>query len=119
MPQFEREQRAGAGERIFAEEIGTRAHALALCIAYDSPLVTLCDWPCNYRGEPGVEVLRRLPTVWKDSRVAKASKLGEYYGVMRQAFADNNENIVSTLESVKNKCEAKLDEYNKAFQALK
>ena len=86
VPQFEREQRAGAGERIFAEEIGTRAHALALCIAYDSPLVTLCDWPCNYRGEPGVEVLRRLPTVWKDSRVAKASKLGEYYGVMRQAY---------------------------------
>ena len=40
-------------------------------------------------------------------------------GVMRQAFADNIENIVSTLESVKNKCEAKLDEYNKAFQALK
>ncbi len=40
-------------------------------------------------------------------------------GVMRPAFADSNENIVSTLESVKNKCEAKLDEYNKAFQALK
>ena len=39
-------------------------------------------------------------------------------GVMRQAFADNNTNIVSTLESVKNKCEAKLDDYNKAFAEL-
>ena len=40
-------------------------------------------------------------------------------GAIHMAFVNNNTNIVSTLESVKNKCEAKLDEYNKAFQALK
>ena len=28
--------------KIWAEEIGTRAHALALCVAFDSPLATLC-----------------------------------------------------------------------------
>lgn len=40
-------------------------------------------------------------------------------GVMRPAFADNNENIVSTLEGVRNTIENKLTEYNDAFQALK
>ena len=85
-PQYVREQRAGGGARIFPEEVGTRAHALALCFAYDSPLVTLCDWPCNYRNQPGVEALRNLPTVWKDTIVMRDSRLGEYYGVMREAY---------------------------------
>lgn len=86
VPQSIRELHAGKGERVFPEEIGTRAHALALCFAYDSPLVTLCDWPCNYRNQPGSEALRNLPTVWKNTIVMRDSKLGEYYGVMREAY---------------------------------
>ncbi|MGN0832225.1 MAG: glycoside hydrolase family 97 catalytic domain-containing protein [Kiritimatiellia bacterium] len=86
VPQYLREQTAGNNVRIFPEEVGTRAHALALCFAYDSPLVTLCDWPCNYRDQPGVEALRNLPTVWKNTVVLRESKLGEYYGVMREAY---------------------------------
>lgn len=86
VPQYVLEQSAGKDERIFPEEVGTRAHAIALCFAYDSPLVTLCDWPCNYRNQPGIEALRNLPTVWKNTVVMKDSKLGEYYGVMREAY---------------------------------
>ncbi len=70
---------------IWAEEIGTRAHALALCVAYESPLMTLCDWPERYRGARGVEALRALPTVWKNT-VPLAGKIGHYYSVVRETF---------------------------------
>jgi len=71
--------------KIWAEEIGTRAHALALCVAFDSPLVTLCDWPERYRGAKGVEVLRALPTVWKNT-LPLAGKIGRYYSVVRETY---------------------------------
>lgn len=70
---------------IGAEEIGTRAHALALCIAYDSPLMTLCDWPERYRGAKGIEALRALPTVWRNT-MPLAGKMGRYYGVVRETY---------------------------------
>ena len=69
---------------VLAQEIGTRAHALALCVAYDSPLMTLCDWPERYRGQPGVELLRNLPTVW-DQTIALAGEIARYYSVARQS----------------------------------
>ncbi len=84
--QNERERMAGANApRVFPQEIGTRAHVLALCVAYDSPLMTLCDWPENYRGQPGVEALRNLPTTWKRTIPFKDSKIGENYTVLREA----------------------------------
>lgn len=70
--------------RIFAEEIGTRAHALALCVAYDSPLTTLCDWPERYRNQPGQAALKSLPTVWRRTEPL-AGRIGEYYAVAREA----------------------------------
>lgn len=70
---------------VWAEEMGTRAHALAMCIAFDSYLTTLCDWPERYRGKTGCEVLRRLPTTWK-STAPLEGKCGEYYSVVREAY---------------------------------
>lgn len=67
----------------WAEQRGTRAFALAQCVAYDSPLTTLCDWPERYRGAAGIEALRGLPTVWKDT-VPLEGKCGEFYSVLRQ-----------------------------------
>lgn len=69
----------------WAEEMGTRAHALALCVAYDSRLQTLCDWPERYRGATGVEVLKALPVAWKDT-VALAGECGSHYIVRRESF---------------------------------
>ena len=58
--------------------IGTRAHELALCVLYDSPITTLCDTPEHYRGAAGVEILRNLPTVW-DETTALDGAIGEFF----------------------------------------
>jgi alpha-glucosidase len=68
----------------WAEEMGTRAHAIAQCIQFDSPLMTLCDWPERYRGADGIEALRNLPAAWKDTRPV-AGRCGEFYAVVREA----------------------------------
>lgn len=90
----------------WAESIGTRAYSLALCIAYDSPLMTLCDWPERYRGAPGVEALRALPTVWKATTPLEG-RCGEYYAVVREtddgrfyyaAFTDKRRNLDLKLD---------------------
>ena len=67
----------------WAEEIGTRAHALAQCVQFDSPLMTLCDWPERYRGAAGIEALRALPAAWRDTRPLEG-RCGEYYAVVRE-----------------------------------
>jgi alpha-glucosidase len=69
--------------RIWAEEIGTRAHSIAQCIAFDSYLMTLCDWPERYRGAMGVEALRALPAVWKDTTPVEG-ECGKFYSVVRE-----------------------------------
>ena len=65
-------------------EIGTRAHALALCVAYDSPLMTLCDVPANYRGQAGLEALRNLPAAWDETQCL-GGEIGSWYAVARKA----------------------------------
>jgi len=52
-----------------AEVMGTRARQLAMTVIYPSPLLVLCDSPQNYRGQPGIEFLRDIPTVWDESVV--------------------------------------------------
>ena len=47
--------------------------------------MTLCDWPRRYRGAPGVEALRALPTVWCNT-LPLAGKVGRYYSVVRETF---------------------------------
>ncbi len=87
-PQMQRGHRYGDEtdhREIWAEEIGTRAHALALCFAYDSPLLTLCDWPERYRGAPGADALKDPPTVWK-ATMPLAGEVGGHYAVVREAF---------------------------------
>lgn len=58
--------------------VGTRAHELALCVLYDSPVTTLCDTPEHYRGAVGVEILKNLPTVW-DETTALDGAIGEFF----------------------------------------
>ena len=88
VPQSKRGHRYG-DERdrrpIWAEEIGTRAHAIALCIAYDSPLMTLCDWPERYRGAKGIDALKALPTTWRETRPI-CGEPGSHYAVLRETY---------------------------------
>jgi alpha-glucosidase len=55
-----------------AEVMGTRARQLAMAVVYESPLLVLCDSPANYRGQPGIEYYRGLPTVWDETVVPSA-----------------------------------------------
>lgn len=64
--------------------IGTRAHELALCMLYDSPLRCLCDLPQNYKDQPGLEYLRNLPVVW-DETLALDGAIGEFYVAARRS----------------------------------
>jgi len=85
-PQIKRGHRYGDESdrrQIGAEEIGTRAHAIAQCIAFDSYLTTLCDWPERYRGARGIEALRALPTVWKNTTPVEG-ECGQFYSVVRE-----------------------------------
>ena len=52
-----------------AQVIGTRARQLAETVAYPSPLLVMCDSPKNYIGQPGIEFLRAIPTVWDETVV--------------------------------------------------
>jgi len=48
---------------------GTRAHQLAMYVVYESPLAMLADHPAAYEGQPGLEFIERVPTVWDDTRI--------------------------------------------------
>ena len=48
---------------------GTRAGQLALFVAYDSPVMCVSDHPTNLRGQPGIDFLKIVPTVWDETRV--------------------------------------------------
>ena len=52
--------------------MGTRARQLAMTVIYPSPLTVFCDSPTNYLGQPGIEFLRAIPTVWDESVVLSA-----------------------------------------------
>ncbi|MBR5757553.1 MAG: glycoside hydrolase family 97 protein [Thermoguttaceae bacterium] len=64
--------------------VGTRAHELALCMIYDSPLRCLADLPRNYKNQPGLEYLRDLPPVW-DETIALDGQIGKFYVVARRS----------------------------------
>ena len=82
--QFTPANRRGKISNETTPEIGTRAHALALCVAYDSPLMTLCDVPANYRGQQGLEALRNLPSTWDETHCL-GGEIGAWYAVERKS----------------------------------
>jgi alpha-glucosidase len=64
--------------------MGTRCHQLAMYVVYESPLQMLADNPSNYLKEPEcMEFLKRVPTVWDESRVLQA-KVANYIAVARR-----------------------------------
>lgn len=67
-----------------ADEQGTRAHALALCLITDSPCLTICDSPANYKNQPGFSFLKNIPAVW-DETTAVDGEIGQYYVVRRRS----------------------------------
>jgi alpha-glucosidase len=66
---------------------GTRAGQLALFVAYDSPVMCVCDHPINLRGQPGIDFLKLVPTVWDDTRVL-SGVVGEQLVIARRSGRD-------------------------------
>jgi alpha-glucosidase len=66
---------------------GTRAHQLAMYVVYESPLVMVSDYPEAYEGQPGLELIEKVPVVWDDTRVL-AGEPGKFIVVARQAKND-------------------------------
>jgi alpha-glucosidase len=63
--------------------MGTRAHQLAMYVVYDSPLQMLSDTPSAYRGQPGSEFLKVVPTTWDETKMLDG-RIGEYVVIARR-----------------------------------
>jgi alpha-glucosidase len=48
--------------------MGTRCHQLAMTVIYESAFMVICDSPYNYRGQPGSDFLREVPSTWSETR---------------------------------------------------
>lgn len=63
---------------------GTRAHQVAMYVAYDSPFVMLCDTPSNYlREDETTRYIASIPTVFDSSKVL-SGKVGEHIVMARR-----------------------------------
>ena len=65
----------------------TRAQQLAMYVVYESPLQMVADAPVAYRGQPGTEFLRVVPTSWDETRVLEGL-IGESIVVARRRGRD-------------------------------
>ena len=61
----------------------TRAQQLAMYVVYESPMQMVADSPGAYRGQPGAEFLRVVPTSWDETRVVEGV-IGESIVVARR-----------------------------------
>jgi alpha-glucosidase len=60
---------------------------LAVFVVYDSPIGCACDHPGHYRGEPGADFLKLVPTVWDDTRVLDGA-VAQHVAIVRQSGDD-------------------------------
>ncbi|HKL67619.1 MAG TPA: glycoside hydrolase family 97 catalytic domain-containing protein, partial [Bacteroidales bacterium] len=68
--------------------MGTRAHQMALYVAYESPLQMLADSPVNYRQEQEcTDFITRVPVTWDETKVLEA-KTGDYLVIARRSGDD-------------------------------
>ena len=73
----------------FANELpsnvmGTRCFQLAQFVIYDSPFQVACDHPAQYKNQKGLEFLKKVKTVWDDTRVLNG-QIGEYITMARRS----------------------------------
>lgn len=62
---------------------GTRSAELALFVCLESPIMNASDNPIHYRGQPGLDFLKIVPTVWDDTRVLDDA-VGEHVVIVRR-----------------------------------
>ena len=89
-----------------AQVQGTRALQLAQFVVYDSPFTVVCDSPDNYKGQDGVEFLKKVKTMWDETKVLNG-QVGEFITTARRS--GNEWFIGSMTNSETRKMEIKLD----------
>ena len=60
------------------------AHELAMAVVYTSPFLCYGDNPRRYLASDAVEVLKRIPPVWEETRVLPGSRIGELAAFARR-----------------------------------
>jgi alpha-glucosidase len=70
-----------------AQVLGTRAMQLAEFVVFDSPFMVACDHPDNYKGQLGEEFLKKVKTMWDETRILNG-QIGEYITSARRSGND-------------------------------
>jgi alpha-glucosidase len=86
--------------------IGTRCHMLAMYVVLESYLNMVADYPEAYEGQPGFDFLKKVPTVWDETRVLNADVNG-YLTVARRKGTDWYVGTINNSEA--RKLDIKLD----------
>ena len=89
-----------------AEVLGTRALQLAQFVVYDSPFMVACDAPENYKNQEGAEFLKKVKTMWDDTKILNG-QIGEFITSARRS--GNEWFIGSMTNSEARTLEIKLD----------
>lgn len=89
-----------------AQVMGTRALQLAQFVVYDSPFMVACDHPDQYKDQLGVEFLKKVKTVWDDTKILNG-QVGEFITSARRS--GNEWFIGSMTNSETRNLEIKLD----------
>ncbi|HVN82620.1 MAG TPA: glycoside hydrolase family 97 protein [Terriglobia bacterium] len=66
---------------------GTRARTLASYVVFENHLPMMADYPAAYRGQPGLQFLRQVPTTWDETRVLNGA-VGKYITIARRSRKD-------------------------------
>jgi alpha-glucosidase len=67
--------------------LGTRCHMLAMYVVLENYLGMVCDFPDAYSGQPGLDFLKHVPTVWDETKVV-GGKPGEWLSIARRRGVD-------------------------------
>jgi len=110
--------------------LGTRCFQLAQFVIYDSPYQVACDHPDQYKGQKGIEFLKKVQTVWDDTKVlngqicqfitmARRSADDWFIGSMTNSYARELEISLDFLEPGKYKMVSFADAPDSGIDATK
>ncbi len=89
-----------------AEVLGSRALQLAQFVVYDSPFMVACDAPENYKNQEGAEFLKKVKTMWDDTKILN----GQISEFITSARRSGNEWFIGSMtNSEARTLEIKLD----------
>jgi len=89
-----------------AQVMGTRALQLAQFVVYDSPFQVACDHPDHYKGQVGIDFLKKVKTIWDDTKILNG-QIGEFITSARRS---GNEWFIGSMNNSESRVlEIKLD----------